>query len=75
MNPSGKNELFLEEVPLESIEFFEKYTIICTSFTDFKLIKKWDEITKKVNKPYYNLINAGLYGFAYISLGNAYTYR
>ena len=74
MNPTGKNELYLENVETENMEFFEKFTIICTSFLDYEEVKKWDKITKSVNKPYYNLVSVGLYGFAYISLGAKYTY-
>jgi ubiquitin-like 1-activating enzyme E1 A len=38
------------------------------------LAHKWDEISKKVNIPYYNLVCCGLYSFAYISLGSDYNF-
>lgn len=38
-------------------------------------MEKWDTVSKKHNIPYYNLVNAGLHAFVYISLGNKFTYR
>lgn len=48
--------------------------MVCTSFTNFKTMEKWDQMTKAANKPYYNLVCAGDYAFTYISLGCNYTY-
>jgi hypothetical protein len=56
-------------------QFLDKFTIICTSFTDFGTILKWDELTKKTNKPYYNITSAGIYSFCYVSLGDTYTFK
>lgn len=38
-------------------------------------MKKWDEISKKANIPYYNQLGCGLYAFSYISLGACYEYK
>jgi hypothetical protein len=36
---------------------------------------KWDELTKKANKPYYNITSVGIYAFCYASLGDTYTFK
>jgi hypothetical protein len=38
-------------------------------------VSLWDELTKKANKPYYNIFSAGLSASCYVSLGDTYTYK
>lgn len=35
----------------------------------------WDDLARRLNIPYYNLVCCGLYAFAFISLGSGYTYK
>ena len=49
--------------------------MIATSTTDFSIIREWDEISKKLNVPYFNLVCAGLFSYVYISLGSNYVYK
>ena len=37
-------------------------------------MKRWDSICRQINKPYFNLVGAGLASFAYLSLGHSYNY-
>ena len=41
---------------------------------DFNLQQTWDEICRRHNIPYYNLVCCGLYGFNYASLGSEFVY-
>ncbi|EGR32134.1 hypothetical protein IMG5_094990 [Ichthyophthirius multifiliis] len=68
--------------------FFDQFNIIISSTSSFKemvllfiidnngiyfnLQGLYDQISKKLNKPYYNLLCCGLYGFFYVSLGSNY---
>ena len=79
MNPTGKNQ-WIDENPTSNIEkfneeFFKSFTIMVTSENKFENIKKWDEISKKANIPYYNQLGCGLYAFSYISLGSRYEFK
>lgn len=38
-------------------------------------VSLWDKLTKKANKPYYNIFSAGLYASCYVSLGSKYHYK
>jgi len=53
----------------------DQYTIICTSFSDISIVSAWDKLTKKANKPYYNIFSAGLAAACYVSLGDVYTFK
>ena len=55
--------------------FLDKFTIVCTSFSDFKTVSQWDKLTKSANKPYYNIFSAGPYSACYVSLGQNYIYK
>lgn len=63
MNPSGKNEFVDKELNVfeggVTNQFLSRFSMICTSFTNFQTMEKWDQITKESNKPYYNLVCAG----------------
>ena len=79
MNPTGKNQ-WIDENPTANIEkfndeFFKNFTIMVTSEKKFENIKKWDEISKKANLPYYNQLGCGLFAFSYISLGSRYEFK
>ena len=79
MNPSGKNELVTDNLLLNlsklTDEEYKKFTIIVTSTPDFQLMEQWDNLTKRLNIPYYNLVCSGLFAFSFISLGQSYTYK
>jgi ubiquitin-like 1-activating enzyme E1 A len=79
MNPSGKNEVFdenlLNNLDKYQDDFFKRFTIIATSTKWFSIAEKWDAMSKRLNVPYYNLVCCGLYGFVFISLGSNYEYR
>ena len=79
MNPSGKNEVFLENL-LDNVDQypddkFKAYSFILTSTTNFDVAAKWDTLSKRLNVPYYNLVCCGLFSFAFISLGSMYEYN
>ena len=79
MNPSGKNEIVLENllnnVDQYTDDKFKAYSFIATSTTDFGVMAKWDALSKRLNIPYYNLVCCGFFSFAFISLGSKYEYN
>lgn len=38
-------------------------------------MSSWDDLSRRLNIPYYNLICCGLHAFSFISLGSAYVYK
>lgn len=38
-------------------------------------MSSWDNLSRRLNIPYYNLICCGLHAFSFISLGSAYAYK
>lgn len=79
MNPSGKNEVFEEDIITNvgrlNPDDFRRYTIIATSTPNLAVAAQWDAFSKKINVPYYNLVCCGLHGFVFISLGAEYTFK
>ena len=79
MNPSGKNEVYHENLLKNGLSHdineFKRFTMIATSTGDLQLVGQWDELTKRLNIPYFNLTCCGLHAFAFISLGNDYSYK
>lgn len=77
MNPAGDNRWFEETIDAREVGegFLKGFTIVCTCFWEFGVVAEWDRLTKKANKPYYNIFSAGPYASCFVSLGSSYTYK
>lgn len=71
MNPLVKIEL-LEALP--SDEECQKFSALVTSTSCFNRVKQFDDLSRRLNRPYYNLLSCGYQGFVYISLGPDFKY-
>lgn len=72
MNPNGDNQWVEGRLLSDELDanFLSKFTVVCTSFTTFRIMEKWDQASKQANVPYYNIVPVGPYSFCYVSLGN-----
>ena len=74
INPLVKID-WLEELPSEDNNNWNSHNGLVTSTTNFDEMIKFDNFSRKVNIPYYNLVCCGYYGFMYIGLGSKFTYE
>lgn len=78
MNPSAKNELITvdikEKLNNKDLGYFKQFKFLVTSTLDFEEQRKWYELAMELNRPYYNLVSCGKYGWTMIGLGSRYKF-
>ena len=55
-------------------EFLARFQVLATSTPQFEETRLWNEIALKLNKPFYNLLCCGFYGFFYAILGSSFQF-